>query len=33
VRTVLPRFATLGTERESLVDTIKKLRNLVEDRR
>ena len=33
VRTVLPGFATLGKERESLVDTIKKLRNLVEDRR
>jgi ribosome-associated toxin RatA of RatAB toxin-antitoxin module len=31
VRTILPGFATLGTERESLVDTIKKLRKLVED--
>jgi ribosome-associated toxin RatA of RatAB toxin-antitoxin module len=33
VRTVLPGFATLGTERQSLVDTIKKLRSLVEDQR
>jgi ribosome-associated toxin RatA of RatAB toxin-antitoxin module len=31
VRTILPGFATLGAERESLVDTIKKLRKLVED--
>ena len=31
VRTILPGFATLGAERESLVSTIKKLRKLVED--
>jgi hypothetical protein len=31
VRTILPGFATLGAERESLVDTIKKLRKLAED--
>jgi ribosome-associated toxin RatA of RatAB toxin-antitoxin module len=31
VRTILPGFATLGAERESLVDTIKKLRKVVED--
>jgi hypothetical protein len=31
VRTILPGFATLGAERESLVETIKKLRKLVED--
>jgi ribosome-associated toxin RatA of RatAB toxin-antitoxin module len=31
VRTILPGFATLGAERESLVDTIKKLRKLVAD--
>ena len=31
VRTILPGFATRGAERESLVDTIKKLRKLVED--
>jgi ribosome-associated toxin RatA of RatAB toxin-antitoxin module len=31
VRTILPGFATLGAERDSLVDTIKKLRKLVED--
>jgi len=31
VRTILPGFATLGAERESLVDTIKKLRKLVDD--
>jgi ribosome-associated toxin RatA of RatAB toxin-antitoxin module len=31
VRTILPGFVTLGAERESLVDTIKRLRKLVED--
>jgi ribosome-associated toxin RatA of RatAB toxin-antitoxin module len=31
VRTILPGFATRGAERESLVDTIKKLRKVVED--
>jgi len=31
VRTILPGFVTLGAERGSLVDTIKKLRKLVED--
>lgn len=31
VRTILPGFVSLGAERESLVDTIKKLRKLVED--
>jgi ribosome-associated toxin RatA of RatAB toxin-antitoxin module len=31
VRTVLPGFATFGAEQQSLVDTIKKLRKLVED--
>jgi ribosome-associated toxin RatA of RatAB toxin-antitoxin module len=31
VRTILPGFVTHGAERESLVDTIKKLRKLVED--
>jgi ribosome-associated toxin RatA of RatAB toxin-antitoxin module len=31
VRTILPGFFTHGAERESLVDTIKKLRKLVED--
>jgi hypothetical protein len=31
VRTILPGFATLGAERESLVETIKKLRKLAED--
>jgi hypothetical protein len=31
VRTILPGFVTLGAEQESLVDTIKKLRKLVED--
>jgi ribosome-associated toxin RatA of RatAB toxin-antitoxin module len=31
VRTILPGFVTSGAERESLVDTIKKLRKLVED--
>jgi len=31
VRTILPGFVTLGAERQSLVDTIKRLRKLVED--
>lgn len=31
VRTILPGFVTLGAERQSLVDTITKLRKLVED--
>ena len=31
VRTILPGFVTLGAERRSLVDTIKRLRKLVED--
>ena len=31
VRTILPGFVTLGAERRSLVDTIRKLRKLVED--
>jgi ribosome-associated toxin RatA of RatAB toxin-antitoxin module len=31
VRTILPGFFTRGAERESLVDTIKKLRKVVED--
>lgn len=31
VRTILPGFVTLGAERRSLVDTIKKLRTLVEN--
>jgi hypothetical protein len=31
VRTILPGFVTHGAERGSLVDTIKKLRTLVED--
>ena len=31
VRTILPGFVTRGAERESLVDTIKKLRKVVED--
>jgi polyketide cyclase/dehydrase/lipid transport protein len=31
VRTILPGFATLGAERDSLVDTIKKLRKLAEE--
>jgi ribosome-associated toxin RatA of RatAB toxin-antitoxin module len=31
VRTILPGFVTLGAERQSLVDTIKKLRKLVEE--
>jgi uncharacterized protein YndB with AHSA1/START domain len=31
VRTILPGFATRGTARESLGDTIKRLRTLVED--
>jgi hypothetical protein len=31
VRAILPGFASLGAERESLVDTITKLRKLVED--
>ncbi len=31
VRTILPGFVTRGAERRSLVDTIKKLRKLVED--
>jgi ribosome-associated toxin RatA of RatAB toxin-antitoxin module len=30
VRTILPGFVTLGAERESLVDTIRRLRKLVE---
>jgi hypothetical protein len=31
VRTILPGFVTLGAERQSLVDTIEKLRKLVEE--
>jgi ribosome-associated toxin RatA of RatAB toxin-antitoxin module len=31
VRTILPGFVTLGAERRSLVDTIKRLRKLVEE--
>lgn len=31
VRTILPGFVTRGAERQSLVDTIKRLRKLVED--
>jgi ribosome-associated toxin RatA of RatAB toxin-antitoxin module len=31
VRTILPAFATSGTERDSLVDTLKSLRKLAED--
>jgi ribosome-associated toxin RatA of RatAB toxin-antitoxin module len=31
VRTILPGFVTFGAERQSLVDTIKRLRKLVED--
>ena len=31
VRTILPAFATSGSERDSLVDTIKALRKLAED--
>jgi len=31
VRTILPGFVTLGAERDSLVETIKRLRKLVED--
>ena len=31
VRTILPGFVTLGAERRSLVDTIKRLRKVVED--
>jgi ribosome-associated toxin RatA of RatAB toxin-antitoxin module len=31
VRTILPGFVTRGAERQSLVDTIKRLRRLVED--
>jgi hypothetical protein len=30
VRTILPGFVTVGAQRESLVDTIKRLRKLVE---
>jgi hypothetical protein len=32
VRTILPAFATFGTERTSIVDTINGLRTLVEQR-
>jgi len=31
VRTILPGFVTLGAERDSLVDTIQRLRKLVEN--